>query len=88
MHEFNSPTYTYVQVTSLYTGYILTTNETVRGYFEYAIDLIWVRVNVSLSVSADPNCSTVANNYHLRMNGVARKRQSFPFPHCDGLQLL
>jgi hypothetical protein len=41
IHEFNSPTYTYVQLTSLYTGYIHTTNVTAKRSFEYAIDAIW-----------------------------------------------
>jgi hypothetical protein len=40
VHEFNSPTYTYVQVTSLYTGYIHTANNTAQKLFEFAIDLI------------------------------------------------
>ena len=41
VHEFNSPTYTYVQLSALYTGYIHTTSDAARAQIGWALDLIW-----------------------------------------------
>ena len=41
MHEFTSPTYTHVQLTALYAGYMYAAKPGAKAQFKKAIDCIW-----------------------------------------------
>jgi hypothetical protein len=41
IHEFTSPTYTYVQLTALYPGYIYVARPGARAQFGHILDMIW-----------------------------------------------
>eukprot|EP00750_Incisomonas_marina_P013406 INCI17311.1.p1 GENE.INCI17311.1~~INCI17311.1.p1 ORF type:complete len:709 (+),score=110.86 INCI17311.1:167-2293(+) len=96
IHEFNSPTYTYVQLTSLYTGFIHTTNITARGYFEYAIDMIWATTcaNVFAGTLSGPHSrdyDTLLGHgmlfIEMYLHGLPEMQPlqcEYGDPHCEG----
>lgn len=96
MHEFNSPTYTFVQLTSLYTGYILSTNSTARRYFEYGIDTIWATTAANsfsgvLSGAHSRDYDTLLGHGMLMIEmflwglpGARPLECEYRDPHCEG----
>eukprot|EP00037_Helgoeca_nana_P029865 m.362599 g.362599 ORF g.362599 m.362599 type:complete len:302 (+) comp28064_c1_seq4:195-1100(+) len=47
VHEFTSPTYTYVQLTALYVGYIHAGRPRGRQLFGWALDLVWSSITAN-----------------------------------------
>ena len=62
IHEFTSPTYTYVQLAALYTGYIATQGET-RALIGRALDLVWA--------------DTAANSFQGHLGGAHSRDYDF-----------
>ena len=98
VHEFTSPTYTYVQLSALYTGYIHARRPGYRGAIGRALDTIWADTcantfapHGALSGPHSRDYDTLLGHGMLLMEmylwglpGVRPLRCEARDPHCEG----
>ena len=99
IHEMVSPTYTNVQFSALYLGYIFTSNATLRSEIESVLDYIWAEVAANYFEPAAALTGAHSRDYdtllshgmtHVDMYAVGRFRGMRPLrceksdPHCEG----
>ena len=99
IHEMVSPTYTNVQFSALYLGYIFTSNATLRDEIESVLDYIWAEVAANYFEPAAALTGAHSRDYdtllshgmtHVDMYAVGHFRGMRPLrcersdPHCEG----
>ncbi len=98
LHEFTSPTYTYVQLTALYPGYIYAARPGARAQFGRILDMIWADTAANtfaprgeLSGPHSRDYDTLLGHgmlliemYLWGLPGATKMHCEFEDPHCEG----
>jgi hypothetical protein len=99
IHEFISPTYSNVQLSALYMGYIYCKNETMRSEIEIILDYIWLQLGSNYYEPSSQLSGPHSRDYdfllshgmtYIDLYTIGRFRNMLPLtceykdPHCEG----
>ena len=98
LHEFTSPTYTYVQLTALYPGYMYANRPGARAQFGQALDMIWADTAANLFAGRGALSGPHSRDYDTLLGhgmlyfemyvwglpNVAQMDCASDDPHCEG----
>lgn len=98
IHEFTSPTYTYVQLTALYPGYIYAARPGARAEFGAALDLLWADLSANTFPPRGALSGPHSRDYDMLvghgmvylelyfwgLKGVTPLHCEYEDPHCEG----